>query len=69
MLHVLKNILVYDEHEAMHWNAESVENKYTRLQQWNTFRTIELKLICTLEENVISSAVESNDYTLEDPSV
>lgn len=51
-LHVLKNSLVYDENEEINWNIESVENKYICFQQWNSFRNIELKLICALEENV-----------------
>lgn len=68
-LRVLKNSLVYDENEEIHWNVESAENKYIHLQQWNAFRNLKLKLICALEENVISSSLESDDYILEHPFV
>jgi hypothetical protein len=57
-LHVLKNSLAYDRNDEIHWNEESSKNKYIRLQQWNTFRSIELKFVYAIEE---SSAVESKD--------
>ena len=60
-LHMVKNSLTCDKNDEIHRNEESAENEYIPLQQWNTFRSIELKFVCALEENVISSALESND--------